>query len=160
MQNARHATLQPLLLEECLQGFPCRTEHAAVEERHVPHGKGMKDVRNGEYHMEVLHSGDDFLLAHLDPHLALLVLALRAMAVTAAVIAHVDLTAFGAYLHMSAEGTSPAERHGSEGLPHLRDDWVAREKLRSIVTNDLTDFEQRTAHFLKSLKIVSIRSTH
>ena len=120
----------------------------------------MKDVRNGEYHMEVLHSGDDLLLAHLDPHLALLVLALRAMAVTAAVIAHVDLTAFGAYLHMSAEGTSPAERHGSEGLPHLRDDWVAREKLRSIVSNDLADFEQRTAHFLKSLKIVSIRSTH
>ena len=52
----------------------------------------MEAVGNGEYDMEVFYSRHNFLRAHLNPYLTLLVLALWTVAVTAAVVADMYLT--------------------------------------------------------------------
>lgn len=67
----------------------------------------MQTVWNGEHYMEVFHSRQYLLLAHLDPFLAFLVLALGAVAVTATVIAHVYLATLWTDLQGPLSGREP-----------------------------------------------------
>ena len=89
--------------------------------------------------MEVFHSRQDFLPAHLNPYLTLLVLALWAMTVSATVVTDLHLAALWANLHVATQGTGPAKRHVSECLSDRRNNLMRIEKLSSMITDNLTD---------------------
>ena len=107
--------------------------------------------------MEVLR-GDNLLPAESNPLLAFLVLALRAMAVTTAVVADLYLSAFRAYLHMTSKGAGSAHRHMAKRFPYRRNNFMGTKKLLSMVTYNLTDVEARP-HCLGG-KRTSISRTH
>ena len=116
VQDTGHASLQPQIAEERAQGVPCGAEHRVVEHSLMGHGNLVQAVGNGEHRVEVLHTGHHLVLSHLHPEGALLVLALGAVAVAAAVVAHVHLAALRAHLHVPAEPAGTAQGHPAEGL--------------------------------------------
>jgi hypothetical protein len=82
------------------------------EKRLMRHGDGMQAVGNGEHHMEVLYSGKHLLLTHLYPYLPFLVLALRTVSGTAAVIADMNFATLRTDLYMTAKDSRSADGHG------------------------------------------------
>ena len=146
MKNAGHASLQSLCVEEFLQRSPYGTEHTAVEQCLPGHGDGMKAVGNGEYDMEVFYSRHNFLLAHLNPHLTLLVLTLGAMAVTATVVADMYLATLRTHLDMTAECPCTAYGHCAERLPDLRNYRVFGIELTAPVPDYLSDLKSWAWH--------------
>lgn len=129
--------MPPLSLEELLQSLPRRTEHGAIELIHEVHGKRMQTVGDGEHDVKVLRSWDDLLTAHVNPLLALLVLALRTMTVTAAVVADVHLSTLRAHVNMPAKVSCAAYSHGREGLPDLGNHLETREEVLIMVPDNL-----------------------
>ena len=91
--------------------------------------------------MEVLHPRHDLFLAHLDPHLTLLVLALRTVAVTATVVTDMYLTALRTHLDMAAERSCTAYGHCAERLPDLVNYGVFGIDLTAPVPDYLTDIK-------------------
>lgn len=146
VQDSSHASLQSLTLIERAQGVPCGAEHRAVEHRLMGHAYRMEAVGHGEHRMEVLHAGHHLVLAHLHPNGALLVLALGAVAVTAAVVADVHLSALRAHLDMAAKPSGAAQGHPAEGLAYLPGDGEAGQEFRTPVTDNLPDLVSGAAH--------------
>lgn len=140
MKDGCHACTQPLVASKVVNGSPSGLEHAIVEGCLMGHGNGMLAIRHREYHMEVLR-GDNLLPAESNPLLAFLVLSLRAMAVTTAVVADLYLSAFRAYLHMTSKGAGSAHRHMAKRFSYRRNYIMGTKKLLSMVTYNLTDVE-------------------
>jgi len=82
------------------------------------HSYRVQAVGHGEHHVEVLHARQHLFPAHLHPQGALLVLALGAVAVAAAVVAHMHLAALRTHLDMPAQMAGAADTHPPEGLAH------------------------------------------
>jgi len=119
MKDARHTTLQPFPVIECFQCVPSRTEHAGIEQSLMRQGNGMQAVGNGEHHMKVLHSGEYLILAHVNPRLTLLALAFGAVAVAAAVVAHMYAATLRTFLDMPSQPACAAGGQGCERLVYL-----------------------------------------
>ena len=140
MKNGGHTGTQSLIACKGGDGGPRGLEHAIVEGSLMVNGYRMQAIRHREYHMEVLR-GDNLLPAESNPLLAFLVLALRAMAVTTAVVADLYLSAFRAYLHMTSKGAGSAHRHMAKRFSYRRNYIMGTKKLLSMVTYNLTDVE-------------------
>ena len=119
MKNGGHTGTQSLIACKGGDGAPCGLEHAIVEGCLMGHGNGMQAIRHREYHMEVL-SRYNLLPAERNPLLTLLVLTLGAMTVTATVVAYLDFSALGTYLHMTSKGAGSAHRHMAKRFPYRR----------------------------------------
>ena len=92
-----------------------------------------------------LHVG--FLRVHLNPYLTLLVLALWTVAVTAAVVADMYLTALRTHLDMAAECSCTAYGHCAERLPDLVNYGVFGIELTAPVLDYLTDIKPWACHY-------------
>ena len=138
MEDGRHTGAAPL--SSCKGGKrgPRSLEHAVVEDGLMRHGDRVEARRDGEDDMEVL-GRDNLLPAAGNPLLSFLVLALRAMSVTAAVVADLHLSALRTDLHVAPKRFCPAKRHVSKGLSDGRDYLMSIEKLSSMLTDNLTD---------------------
>ena len=90
--------------------------------------------------MEVLR-GDNLLPAERNPLLTLLVLTLGAMTVSATVVAYLDFSALGTYLHMTSKDAGSARRHMAKRFPYRRNNIMSTKKLLSMVTYNLTEVE-------------------
>lgn len=110
------------------------------------HGYPVQAVGNGEHRVEVLHTGHHLVLAHLHPEGALLVLALGAVAVAAAVVADMNLSALRAHLHMASQVSGAAPGHPVERLVHLFHSLKAGEEISAVVTDNLPDLVSGAAH--------------
>ena len=146
MKNGGHACTQSLLACKGGKCSPGGLEHAIVEGSLMGHGYRMQAIRHREHHMEVLR-WYNLLPAESNPLLSFLVLALRAMAVTAAVVADLYLPAFGAHLHMSSKGAGTAHRHVAKRFPYRRNYIMGTKKRLSMVTYDMADVEARPHFF-------------
>jgi hypothetical protein len=107
----------------------------------------MQTVGQCEDDMEVL-GGDDFFPAELNPLLALLVLALGTMTVSAAVVADMDVPTFRAYLDMPAQSAGTALCHVPEGSFNRRNDMMLAKELSTVASDNLTDVEACSHFFL------------
>ncbi len=147
VEDGCHTSEQPLPGSECINGGPCSLEHTVVELPLVSHRYMMQTVGQCEDDMEVL-GGDDFFPAELNPLLALLVLALGTMTVSAAVVADMDVPTFRAYLDMPAQSAGTALCHVPEGSFNRRNDMMLAKELSTVASDNLTDVEACSHFFL------------
>lgn len=89
----------------------------------------------------------EFLLAHLNPYLTLLVLALWTVAVTTAVVADVYLTAPRTHFDMAAERSCTAYGHCAERLTDLVNYGVFGIELTAPIPDYLTDIKPWACHY-------------
>ena len=147
VEDGCHTSEQPLPDSECINGSPSSLEHTVVELPLIGHCDRMQAVGQCEDDMEVL-GGDDFFPAELNPLLALLVLALGTMTVSATVVTDLDVPAFGTNLYMPAQGTCTALCHVPEGSFNRRNDMMLAKELSTVAPDNLTDVEARPHLFL------------
>ena len=157
MEDGSHASMKPLSCCKSVNSAPCSLEHTVVELPLVSHRYRMQTVGQRENDMEV-PDRDDFFPAELNPLLTLLLLALRTMTVSAAVVADMYVPTFGTYLYMPAQGTGTALRHVPEGSFNRRNDMMLAQELSTVAPDNLTDVEARP-HLDLGGKMVSIRRT-
>ena len=105
MQHAEEPDLRPEMLgiaSDFEQGFGTGTKEQAVEEFLVLQGEGRQPMRKGEDEVGV-RGGQDFPAARLDPTVAGVGLALRAVSIAAAVVRDDAMPAAGALIQVPTQ---------------------------------------------------------
>jgi hypothetical protein len=93
--------------------------------------------------MEVFN-GKKFLFSKFYPLLALIVLALGTMPVSATVIADMDISAVRTHLDMPAQRTGTTLRHVGEGSSYSGNDLVPAEEGVAMTSDNLTNIKARS----------------
>jgi hypothetical protein len=157
MEYGSHSGRQSFISSKSIDGSPCGLEHTVVEDTLIGHCERMQTCRHREDDMEVL-GRDDLFPAEINPFLALLVLALGTMPVSAAVIADTDIPTLRADLHMPTQGTGPAEGHVGKSPSDRCYDVMLTKKLPSMIPDNLAKVVG-SPHFFLGGKMTSISRT-